>query len=383
MNRIDATAVIWGNDNYNVLGLLRQLSPFIDNVIFLVNQRKNRCATWSRYCKKYVLAKTYEDGISFLKSFGNTLGNKGFLFTTNDTLAEYVDRNSNLLSHYYYLMGSKRQGLLTEMQGKSAMTKLADEIGFITPRSLALKSVTNIDTIVYPCVVKPDNQTNKYKCNFKIRHFENKNELESFQQGMDKDDKYIVQQFIKKEKEYLLYGCRLLTGEVIIPGTIEKDRWHHGMISSKIPQTVNLDLIKTFLEKIEFYGLFSFEFGLYDGKSYFFEVNLRNDGTSLYYFLGGANLPLLWVTSICGYKNFYSCSVRGESFFIDGIGDLPSALRGDISLKKWWSDLKNADMYRHYSAKDKKPFLGVAMTNIPRMLIKYLLGLYKHQQKDE
>lgn len=194
---------------------------------------------------------------------------------------------------------------------------------------------------------------------------------------MDSNDKFIIQQLIKREEELLLYGCRMNNGEVVLPGTIIKDRWHHGRIQPNIPQTVNVEQIKAFLEQIDYYGLFSFEFGIMEGKAYFFEVNLRNDGTSLYYYLSGAYLPLLWIASFFIKQINVPQRVERENYFIDGIGDLPSVLGNEITIKKWWSDVKNADIYRHYDSIDWKPFVGIAIKQMPRLVVKYLLARFK------
>ena len=169
MEKLNAKVIIWGNDNYNVLGLLRQLTPFVEEVLFLVNQGTEHCATWSKYCKEYVIAQTYEVGISFLIEKGKLLNNKGFVITTNDMLAEYVDLHRKELIEYYHLTGTLESGLLTRMQGKNEMTRLASELGFNVPWSSLFDKSSSIDHITYPCVIKPDYHSNKYKCHFKIR----------------------------------------------------------------------------------------------------------------------------------------------------------------------------------------------------------------------
>lgn len=381
MNVIDTTIVIWGNDNYNVLGLLRQLVPYVKRVILMVHKKKCKCATWSMYCSKYVVVHSCQEGINYLMSLGCNLENKGFVITTNDTLAEYVDQNYDALSQYYHLTGTQKQGLLTQMQDKEEMCRIALEIGMNVPKSFALKQDTNIKEFCFPCVIKPIKQTATVHERFKYIVVNNDKEAESFIHELKDDDNYLVQQYVKREEEYLMYGCRLNNGEVVVPGAIIKDRWHHGKVVKDIPATVSVELMKKFLERIDYYGLFSIEFGLMDGKAYFFEVNLRNDGTSLYYYLSGANMPLLWVASFFNRQYEVPKQVTKDNFFIDGLGDLPCVFMGDISFRQWRRDVKTADLYRHYDSKDWKPFIGTAMSMLPLQLALFLLGRYKNVKR--
>lgn len=96
---------------------------------------------------------------------------------------------------------------------------------------------------------------------------------------------FILQQYIQKEKDLLVYGGRMHCGEAIIAGAMIRDRYadsgssSHGYITCDVPECADIGKISEFLEKIDYYGLFSFEYGMIGNKAYFFEVNLRNDGT--------------------------------------------------------------------------------------------------------
>lgn len=368
----DATVIIWGNDNYNVLGLFRQLVPYVKQVIFLVNKKKKWCATWSNLCSKYVVVNSCNEGIEYLMTLGEALTNKGFVITTNDTLAEYIDQNYNALSKYYHLTGTIKQGLLTQMQSKVKMCQLADEVGMNVPKTFELKTNTELKEFSYPCVIKPIKQTASVHKRFKYIVVNNEKEAKAFMSELNDDDNYLVQQYVNREEEFLMYGCRLNNGDVVVPGAIIKDRWHHGRVVKEIPPTVSVELMKKFLSRIEYYGPFSIEFGLMEGKAYFFEANLRNDGTSLYYYLSGSNMPLLWIASFSDKQENVSLEVKKNNVFIDGLGDLSSVTKGEISFHKWLNDVKESDLYRHYDSKDWKPFIGVALHVLPMQFISFV-----------
>ena len=381
MEKLNATVVIWGNDNYNVLGLLRELVPYVEEVITLIHKKETGEATKSIYCGQYIIVQSYEDGIEQLKKIGNTLIRDGFVITTNDVLAEYVDQNYDELSKYYHLTGTTKQGLLTKIQSKVEMCKLAKDIGMTEPNTFMLDANTNLDEIECPILIKPD-QKSKVKVGHNRFHtFSNKEELKIFQKSLGEGVSYNAQMYVEREEEYLMYGCRMANGDLVIPGAIIKDRWHHGRVVRRIPPTVDISLMLKFLERIGFYGLFSFEYGLMKGKAYFFEVNLRNDGTSLYYYLSGANMPLLWISSFFNKQDEVSRKVTKENVFIDGIGDFSKVLDGSICFKKWRDDVKNATIYRYYDKSDKKPFLYAAMHTFPYQLLLLLAGRYRKRKK--
>lgn len=49
--------------------------------------------------------------------------------------------------------------------------------------------------------------------------------------------------------------------------------------------------LKVFINSIGYVGPFSVELGHSNNKNYFFEINLRNDGTSHYFYKAGIYIP--------------------------------------------------------------------------------------------
>lgn len=93
---------------------------------------------------------------------------------------------------------------------------------------------------------------------------------------------------------------------MVLAGTYYKDRWSddggasHGYIVPDIPEYTNPKGIESFLREIDYYGLFSVEYGLYKGVAYFYEFNLRKMVLHTY---------SINVEPICLYRGFMIVSI--------------------------------------------------------------------------
>lgn len=363
MEKINATVVIWGNDNYNVLGLLRQLTPYVEKVIFLVNGKKRNIATLSNCCNKYIVKRTIDEGLAFLLNFGarNSIKKKCFIITTSDLLAVTVDEHSEILSKYFILSNTKNQGILTRTLNKNNQNEIAKEIGFLIPFSLPFRWDTTINNIPYPCLIKPAMKEFGVNHPFKTRICHDEKELWETQSHLNKSGKYVLQQYIEKENDILIYGCRLENGIVYYAGSFLKYRWvggdgSYGTICETIPNYVDTKKINSFLEKINYTGLFSAEFGVKNDKAWFYEFNLRNDGTSHYFFQAGlTNIPLLWIRAHID-NNIPEIHNNTSSTFIDEISDKQNVKMGIVEKTKWAKQRRSATVYKYYDPSDKLPY---------------------------
>ena len=198
-NTIRNKIIIWGVDDYNVMGLLRQLGKFDRDIIFMVYQGLKGCATSSKYCKDYVLIPTLEDGLNYLISNFKNEALKPIIINSNDLIAEYLDANRELLSKYFVVPGTRIPGSLREIDSKAVMTKLAEEIGFSVPKSIEVKWDSNISDVEFPCLLKPTQQTEGRYNEFKFKVCKNHRSLANTLRFVRKESIFILQQFIPKE----------------------------------------------------------------------------------------------------------------------------------------------------------------------------------------
>lgn len=361
MGKLEANVIIWGNDNYNVLGLLRQLSPYIENVLFLVNGKTGHCATKSKYCKNTKVAHSIKEGIDFLIKKGKCSRRKSFVISSSDLLAEAIDKYRDDLSKYYVLCTTSETGVLSRTLDKNLQYELARKVGINVPSSRRFNRESTIENVVYPCLVKPAFKKEGLHHPFKTKVCNNESELKKVQGMLDISGTYVLQQYVRKEKDLLVYGCRFDNGKVVYAGSFTKYRWSkgdgsYGTIDSSIPFSVDIEKLNAFLKTIDYKGLFSAEFGEENGVSWFYEFNLRNDGTSHYFYQAGlANLPLAWVAY--HLNNVVPEITKAGSFtFMDEIGDYANVKNGAISETEWRRQRSKASILKYYDKDDRRPY---------------------------
>ena len=357
------SVVVWGTDNSNALGLIRQLQSVGFEILFIINKKPGFCVVKSSFCPKYIIVPDLEGGYNYLLEHAADFPTKPALISTSDVIAEMIDQHKEILSRYYVVMGTKESGLLTKILDKNYMCDMAKECGFRVPASVAWRTSDPIPEIDYPCLVKPNKKSVIRPKPFKTKKCDNKESLVNLLGSVPQGCEFIIQDFVPKESDLLIYGCRLLDGTIIMPGALIKERWSiygdgsYGQILKSAPKGFDSKPIKSFLERISYYGLFSFEFGLYKNEYYFYEVNLRNDGTSHYFFQAGVNLPAAWVLSSYGMSYDKELGViERDYYFMDEVFDRLNVKSGVVSKREWKKQYKESSIFVYYQKSDPKPY---------------------------
>lgn len=376
--------IIWGVDDYNVLGLFRELGRFDVEITFLVFQGVKNCATVSKYCSKYIETTSLEEGLNYLLENHTESVNKAVIINSNDLIAEYLDLHRVELSEFYYVPGTATPGLLKKVDNKVVMTEMAEQLGFVVPKSRKCKYNSNIEDVEFPCLLKPTNQTYGKYNEFKFRVCKDKKSLQTTLKFVRKNSTFILQQYIPKENVALVYGCRTLDGNTYIAGVLEKDRFcdngdgSHGVLLRDFPRYIPTELIVRFIETVDFYGLFSVEFLVFKGTAYFIEVNWRNDGTSHLFFQAGANIPLLWVKNCIGDTiDNISWQVREKSYFIDEIFDKDNIRCKRVSKEQWMAERKQATVFKYYDIDDMRPFKVMKKKRTRKLITDAIVARYR------
>ncbi len=361
--------IILGQDNSNTLGLLRQLSTGgVQVFVVLLGKTRKLFSPVlnSKYCKSYCLVDNLEEALRYIENNLKNINSKPIILPTGDLSAELLDKHRQTLSTDFVVPGTKEQGLLTRVDDKREMIKMAAPMGFTLPKTIEYKGGSNESVdISYPCLVKPIKHSSNSKGWFKVKICNTKQELDEVLSHLIKGDYYQIQEYVKKECDLLIYGCRLKDGRIIMPGTMWRYRGGndgdstYGFIKEGLPGEVNKEQIQEFLESIDYYGLFSVEYGYCKDKAYFFEFNLRNDGTSHLFWQAGVNLPLIWVQDCYGVYTGSPEEIKGQHVFIDEILNLGFVKKGVISMDQHKEDMHNAECFKYIDSDDPKPYKAV------------------------
>ena len=223
-------------------------------------------------------------------------------------------------------------------------------------------------------MVKPLDSTSGSKGDMRV--CENEDELKKALEGAQHTKDFIVQQYIVNEADLLFLGISFPDGSVEIPALVRKPgvsptgEYTHALVTTDVeawlPEKKEVD---TFVRSLGYIGPFSVEFGLEKGKNYFFEINLRNDGTSHYPLNAGVNIPFWYYTSIRG-NNIPTVTSKQEYEMIDEVGDIRRVLNKEIGFGKWFKNFKSAGTYRFYNAKDKRLLPYICLMFTRRILCK-------------
>lgn len=383
MRKVNNIVIIWSIDDFNTLGLIRQLGNKGLNLLFLIKGSVNFAAK-SKYCEKYIETKTVEEGYKYLLDNFKTEKYKPIIIVACDEIITYIDQHKNELQKYFIIPGTSRKGDIEKYIDKNRMTALAKKVGILCPMSKYISKSVFPKDIKYPCLIKPSHEKPGHYNEFKFKICKNEFILRHILKYVRNDSEFILQEYIPKKLDLLIYGVRMLDRNIIIAGTFIRDRWadsgssSHGYITEEIPAYIDLEKVKKFIEEIDYFGLFSVEYGILDNRAYFFEINLRNDGTSHYFYQAGANLPLAYVYNCAGldYSDI-STKVNGKKWFIDEIFDIENVILGKLKIKKWKKEISEATIYKYFDREDIIPFNIVRKRRVKQMFQDIILKRFR------
>lgn len=368
--------IIFGPDGYNTLGVMRSLGNKKINIfLLLVSNKRINYTLYSRYLQEYKIVKDDQEGINYLLS--NSSHSKITIIPTSDMAESALDIHYSLLKDKYIFPNAGENGIINKIMDKKIMSDYASEAGLNVPITIKFKKGDSIPAnIIYPNLVKPEKSITGSKKDMAICY--DKEDVQNTINNSKNTEDFLIQQYIKKDFDILLIGASLYNGDVIIPAVFKKERWYlpgddgsMGLITTNVDKYISITEVEQFVHNLKYYGPFSIEFGVMDDIPYFYEINLRNDGTSHYFNKANINIPYLWLLDSYGIDiEEYSRFENNNYYFSDEFGDYLNIITNRLPIKEWYADLKKASVYKYFYKDDIKPFLLI----MPKMI---LLSMYK------
>lgn len=375
----DISIVIIGSLHHNTLGVVRSIGeagvPQNNITILLVgkdNSPYNLIST-SKYVDPERVSFVYDNDeiVPWLMKNSEFDGQK-VIICCSDGASGAVISGKDLLNEKYKTPDTIID--ITELMVKSNQGKIAVASGLTVPLNTDYEINGPIDWNVFPCIVKPyKSTTGAGKSDIHVIH--SKQELDDKLKVLQ-SNKIQIQQYIDKDIEFQLIGCSLDAGEnIIIPGftnIIRQPKTTNTgyLVYSPINELdFDMEAVKRFIKTIGYSGLFSVEFirGK-DGKDYFLEINMRNDGNAYCVESAGVNLPYIWAYyQAKGEMPHIPISFTKPVYFIPDLNDLKLAIR-EIGILKWVKQFKEAQSHSIYNKKDMGPFRYEIFRQVKRVL---------------
>jgi predicted ATP-grasp superfamily ATP-dependent carboligase len=356
--------IILGNDHTNTLGLTQVLGREGFYVIACVWGDKRGLVKASRYCKELYGGANSNVCVDILASFPQeTEGEKIPIIASCDDAALVLEQNRENLKERFLFEHTQGSYSIEQLLEKELQVKLAINAGFNVPQSWMLEEYeAQINTIKYPILIKPLASLRGAKAD--IRICRNREDVNKNLSSLQHTQKVIVQQYIDHDYEISILGCGLSSGDVKIPCVENKLTLYPKYVGLEClanmqPLTDECIIrpIKKLITAIEYVGLFSVEMmhNREDGKFYFTEINLRNDGANSFVYKYGVNLPLMHICDLHG-QAISETSETAPGYYIWDMHHFMSLLHRDISFQTWLKEIKLSHGFLTYFPEDKKPF---------------------------
>lgn len=365
--------ILFGEGNYNTLGVLHCMAEREIEVFLLLIGSGKQCLQgniieYSRFARYGQIVKDEQEGLEWILANKIHFPQGTVIYPTSDTAESLLDIHYDNLINHYNFPNCGFQGGVTLLMKKDEQISKARSFNIRVLKSLYTHN-SNFDcnSVVYPCMVKPLKSITGSKGDMKVCN--SRKELDEALSSAKNTSEFIVQQYIKNEADLLFLGVALPNGDIWIPSLVKKPgvsptgEYTHAVVTTAVAEHLpELESVKKFVASLKYVGPFSIEFGLEKGKNYFFEINLRNDGTSHYPLALGVNIPYVYYrackSELTDDDMIYT---QDEYPMIDEVLDIRRVLSREISFSNWWQLFRTAKAYRYYVPSDKK----IAMALVP------------------
>ena len=354
--------IVLGNDHTNSLGIIQCLGKEGYYMIAFVWGVKTDMLKSSRYLKEIYSGKNIDACVAKISEYN--IGEDGLIpiIACCDAAALALERNTDILKGRFVFEHAKNYSL-EHLARKENQVKYALQAGFNVPKTWNLNEEKSIPgDIVYPCLIKPLVSCEGAKTDIRVCRSED--ELKRNLHSLKYTKQILLQQYIERDYEISILGCGTKSGDVIIPCVENKLTLYPKNVGLEclanmqpLKDITIIDCIKTMVQNIGYVGTFSVEMMhcKLDGKFYFTEINLRNDGANAFVYKYGVNLPLNHIEDLTG-KPLTQFNDFHPGFYIWDMHHFLSLVHREIGITQWIKELRVSKGFLTYFSDDKKPF---------------------------
>lgn len=354
--------IVFGNDHTNSVGVIQSLGKAGYKSVGLVYGFKSDFVKSSKYVDFVISGKDAQACINKVLDVEFNTEEKIPIIATCDMAALTLERNKERLKKRF-LFEYATNYTLEFLAKKENQVQMAISSGFNVPKSWNLNDTKQIpEDVSYPCLIKPLISCEGAKSD--IRVCRTREELERNLYSLDYTNKLLLQEYINHDYEISILGCGLSSGKCLIPAVENKLSLYPKYVGLEClanMQPLEDGLLKTSIENllsaIGYVGLFSVEMMHCkdNGKFYFTEINLRNDGAEAFVTKYGANLPLNHVEDLLGLPLTKQTEYH-PGYYIWEMHHLSSVMCGDISIWTWINEILKSKGFLMSHKGDMKPF---------------------------
>ena len=357
--------IIFGPGNYNSLGVLRQTGRAkIDCLLLIVGSgrdiKNGNILLYSRYAKQWESVGSEREGLDWLLVNIDKFADGTVIYTTSDGCERVIDEHFDELRPKFCFPNAGTQGRVAILMNKEHQIALAAKCGLNIIKGQYTNSPDfDFKSVEFPCMIKPFNSTTGAKDDMAV--CEDMHALKANLSASRYTKDFIVEKYIGKEYELLLLGVALPDGRIWTPAIVHKydldpmGDYTHALVSTDVlTELPELVKVHSLIKELRYIGPFSVEFGHEKGINYFFEVNLRNDGTSHYPLNMGINFAELYYRSY-QYPKVEIPEIRNQKYLkVNDIKDIKRIFKHKVSLCHWLREFFGAGSYRYYQSGDNK-----------------------------
>lgn len=362
---MNSIAIIIGIGSYNDIGLIRSCGEAKMKSIYLIHRDS---IVVPIYKSKYVIEHNFIDLTNLNDIFKHYElkypETKFLVLPASDEAVVAVDNLNQKFSNLF--ITPYAQADIEHLMDKKEMGLMAKDTGLRVPSTgiIEFNQKVEVPLYLFPIILKPIQSTKGGKSDICICHDDGElstaiNSLKS--KGYSN---ILYQQYLhdSDSKEIGITGVSYPDGSVEIHGYIDKIRNRSNINNFGVYHpNQNFDVIpvlKKYIQKTGYVGIFDTDFILYRGELYFIECNFRNGAYGYCVTKGGFNMPQRFASA---NKLIKTSSIKRlkDVIFMEERTDILNVLDKSMGLFKWLMDVIKTDVFLWWNWKDPKPMLRI------------------------